>query len=192
MSWKYFHNYITMYLSWLVFKIKDISPHRRQRCIVAEFSSTAKTYLQSDWKTVYFTFSHIIQSGKNWHCYVACHVKSPFERITIFVYFSCIYFIIGPFCQSIVVDGWAGASNPHPLPPHRHTHTLKHTKTSHKSQYCCGRVSRGSQPPSPPIAFFAPAYTISKKNLGICWSKFFLPSARARKTLQFDQKFYAD
>ena len=41
------------------------------------------------------------------------------------------------------------------------------------------------------IDFFAPASTISKKNLGKYWSKIFLPSARAGKTLQFDHQFYA-
>ena len=48
-SWRCFHNYITMYLSRLVLKIKDIFPHGRQRCIVAEFSSTAKTYFKSEY-----------------------------------------------------------------------------------------------------------------------------------------------
>ena len=40
--------------------------------------------------------------------------------------------------------------------------------------------------------FFAPASTVSKIFLGENQSKFFLPSAKAAKTLQFGPQFYAD
>ena len=42
------------------------------------------------------------------------------------------------------------------------------------------------------IDFFTPASTVNKKNSGQNQSKFFLPSARAARTLQFDHQFHAD
>ena len=42
------------------------------------------------------------------------------------------------------------------------------------------------------IDFFTPASMVNKKKWGINRSKFFLPSARAAKTLQFDHQFHAD
>ena len=42
------------------------------------------------------------------------------------------------------------------------------------------------------IDFFTTASTVNKKNWGQNRSKFFLRSARAAKTLQFDHQFHAD